>query len=65
MAQQDGVGNLRRQCFVSRTDGNIVLYILIHGVIVTDDDQVVTFLGFGAVSFAQSTIFRICRESLA
>ena len=63
--QQDGVGNTSGEGFIRSTDDNVVLYILIHGVIVTDDDQVVAFLGFGAVSFAQSTIFRICRESLA
>ena len=63
--QQDSVGNTSGEDFIRSTDDNVVLHIFVHGVIVTDDDQVVTFLGFGAVSFAQSTIFRICRESLA
>ena len=65
MAQEDSVGNLRRQCCIRRTDGNVVLHILVHGVVVTDDDQVITFLGFGAITLAQNAIFCICRERLA
>ena len=65
VAQEDSVGNLRRQCCIRRTDGNVVLHILVHGVIVTDDDEIVTFLGFGAITLAQNAIFCICRERLA
>ena len=65
VAQEDSVGNLRRQCCIRRTDGNVVLHILVHGVVVTDDDQVITFLGFGAITLAQNAIFCICRERLA
>ena len=64
MAQEDGVGNLRRQCLIRRTDGNVVLHILVHGVVVTDDDQVVAFLGFGMITLAQNAIFCTCRERL-
>ena len=52
MAQQDGVGNLRRQCFVSRTDGNVVLHIFVHGVIIADDNQIIVFFSFFSIRLA-------------
>jgi hypothetical protein len=44
MAQQDGIGNASRKCIVRRADDDIIFHVLIHGMIVTNDNQVVAFL---------------------
>ena len=51
MAQEDSIGNAGGEGFIRSTDGDVIFHIIIHGVVVADDDEIVTFLSFGTVVF--------------